>query len=99
MLGFAASGSATSGHADIPFQTFGTLRVNWGSTSVGANTSTTDTFHGTFSTAFVGVGSMYDTATNLTDNWFVGNATTTTITLTNGDNSSHDFSWIAVGLA
>lgn len=98
-LGFAASGTAASGHADIPFPTYGTLRINWGSTTVGANTSTTDNFHAAFSATPVAFGSMWDTSTSAADNWYVGNPSTTTIGLTNGSSTGNVFSWLAFGKA
>lgn len=96
-LGFAISGNASSGHADIPFGA-ATLRVNWGSASVNSNTSTTASLHGAFSTAYVVAGSAWSTDTAAGDNWYVGNLSTTNVGLTNGTNASMTFNFIALGL-
>lgn len=98
-LGFTNGGNATKGYIDIPVGA-NTLRINWGNTSVAANTSTTDTFAAAFSTLFVGgVIGYIDTDTSHTDNVNGGATSTTTISLTNGQNVTLNLQWFAIGWA
>lgn len=100
LLGFAAVGDATSGHADIPFGSWGTLRINWGKTTVSGNVAgATANFHAAFSSAFGAVCSFQSldvTLEQLVVSWC---ASTTQVGLTNGTPFSLDIFWIAIGKA
>lgn len=98
-LGFAGAGAATKGHVDIPFGTFGVLRVNWGLITVPGNTTTTDTLHANYTTIFGAVCSYNSTRTDIDDNVNAWLATTSTVGVTNGSSGvPFDIFWIAIGL-
>lgn len=104
-LGFAYSTTGTPGSAgwklsvDIPIPALGTLRFNFGITSVSGNTAVTDTFQSNFTTLFGAVGPGVNSAnTSDGDNVYAYGNSTSTIGLTNGVPSTLNFFWLAVGL-
>jgi hypothetical protein len=100
-LGLSITTSGNKGYVDIPVSGTQTFRINWGTTSVGSNATTTDTLLGAFSTAFVGGLLGYEsTNTNLSDASQGYLVNTTTISLTNGSTGgSVNMQWLAIGLA
>jgi len=99
LAGASSSGTATSGYMDIPTTGLGTIRVNWGRTTVGANTSTTATLAASYTTALVGGGQAMTTATGDTDSSYCYLSSTTQMTIANGTDGSLTFQWWALGVA
>lgn len=93
-----SSGTATSGYMDIPTTGLGTIRVNWGRTTVGANTSTTATLAASYTTALIGSGQAMTTSTSDSDSSYCYLSSTTQMTVTNGTDGSLTFQWWAIGV-
>jgi hypothetical protein len=104
-LGFGYSTTGTPGssgwkfYVDIPFPTLGTLRINMGTIVLGANVTTTDAFLGNYTTVFGGTGGVNTFAANEDENWYIGNCSTSAITVHNPRNSTTSYFWFAFGLA
>lgn len=78
----------------------GGFTVQWGSVSVGSNTSGTDNFSKAFTTPYIAVCSFYTSggvATNIQDPCAVRSLSTTQISVVNGDDATRTIYWIAVG--
>lgn len=98
-LGFVAAGAAAKGHADFPFGAFGVIRLNWASTTVSGNSTTTDTLHANYTTGFGAVGPGFnDTSISDSNNCNVWLATNSTVGITNGLGTTRALFWLALGL-
>lgn len=97
LAGATVSQSGNKGYIDIPYSG-GTMRVNWGKTTRAANTSATDTLHGSYTTALVGGGQAETTATADSDASYCYLASTTTMQVVNGTDGSLTFQWWALGI-
>lgn len=93
-----STGTATSGYMDIPTTGLGTIRVNWGRTTVGANSTSTPSLAGSYTTALVGGGQAMSSSTSDTDASYCHLSSTTAMTIANGTDGSLTFQWWAIGV-
>ncbi len=95
----SSSGTASSGYMDLETTGLGTIRINWGRTTVGANTSTTANLAAYYTTALVGGGQAMTSATADSDSSYCYLSSTSAMTIANGTDGSLTFQWWAIGVA
>lgn len=95
----SSSGTATSGYMDIETTGLGTIRINWGRTTVGANSTSSPSLAASYTTALVGGGQAMTTATGDTDSSYCYLSSTSAMSIANGTDGSLTFQWWAIGVA
>lgn len=94
----ASSGTASSGYMDIPTTGLGTIRKNWGRTTVGANSTSTPSLAASYTTALSGTGQAMTSATSDSDSSYCYLSSTSQMTIANGTDGSLTFQWEAWGV-
>lgn len=94
----SSSGSATSGYMDIPSSGLGTIRLNWGRTTVGANDNSSPSLAASYSTALNGFGQAMSSSTSDSDSSYCYLSSTTQMSIANGTDGSLTFQWAAIGV-